>query len=91
MSIKRVLIPAAGRGTRLDRPGMPKPLVFVAGLPMIVRTLVQCEAAGVEEAVVVVGYDALLAGMPRSSRAGSVARPRPTTTSVVAGAPVWNA
>ena len=58
MSIKRVLIPAAGRGTRLDRPGMPKPLVFVAGLPMIVRTLVQCEAAGVEEAVVVVGYDA---------------------------------
>ncbi|MBK9034181.1 MAG: iron-containing alcohol dehydrogenase [Myxococcales bacterium] len=58
MSIKRVLIPAAGRGARLDRPGMPKPLVWVAGLPMIVRTLVQCEAAGVEEAVVVVGYEA---------------------------------
>ena len=58
MSIKRVLIPAAGRGARLDRPGMPKPLVFVSGLPMIVRTLLQCEAAGVEEAVVVVGYEA---------------------------------
>ncbi|MEZ4403226.1 MAG: NTP transferase domain-containing protein [Kofleriaceae bacterium] len=58
MSIKRVLIPAAGRGARLDRPGMPKPLVWVAGLPMIVRTLVQCEEAGVEEAVVVVGYEA---------------------------------
>jgi len=58
MSIKRVLITAAGRGARLDRPGMPKPLVFVAGLPMIVRTLVQCEEAGIEEAVVVVGYEA---------------------------------
>ncbi len=58
MSIKRVLIAAAGRGARLDRPGMPKPLVFVAGLPMIVRTLVQCEEAGIEEAVVVVGYEA---------------------------------
>ena len=58
MSIKRVLIAAAGRGARLDRPGMPKPLVFVAGLPMILRTLVQCEEAGIEEAVVVVGYEA---------------------------------
>ena len=58
MSIKRVLIPAAGRGARLDRPRMPKPLVFVAGLPMILRTLVQCEEAGIEEAVVVVGYEA---------------------------------
>lgn len=58
MSIKRVLIAAAGRGARLDRPGMPKPLVFVAGLPMIVRTLVQCEEAGIEEAVIVVGYEA---------------------------------
>ena len=58
MSIKRVLIPAAGRGARLDRPGMPKPLVWVAGLPMIVRTLVQCEDAGLDEAVVVVGYEA---------------------------------
>jgi choline kinase len=58
MSIKRLLIPAAGRGARLDRPGMPKPLVWVAGLPMIVRTLVQAEEAGVEEAVVVVGYEA---------------------------------
>ena len=48
MSIKRLLIPAAGRGARLDRPGMPKPLVWVAGLPMIVRTLVQAEEAGVE-------------------------------------------
>lgn len=58
MSIKRLIIPAAGRGVRLDRPEMPKPLVWVAGLPMIVRTLVQAEAAGVEEAVVVVGYQA---------------------------------
>ena len=58
MTIRRALIPAAGRGARLDRPGTPKPLVTVAGLPMIVRTLSQLQDAGVEEAVVVVGYEA---------------------------------
>ncbi len=63
------LIPAAGRGLRLDRPGTPKPLVDVGGEPMIVRLLKQLERAGVERAVVVVGFQAdtiarTLAGRP---------------------------
>jgi 3-dehydroquinate synthase len=56
--IRQALIPAAGRGARLDRPGTPKPLVDVGGEPLIIRLLGQLEAVGVERAVVVVGYDA---------------------------------
>ena len=54
--VKEALVPAAGRGSRLDRPGTPKPLVDVGGLPLVVRVLKQLEAAGVERAVVVTGY-----------------------------------
>jgi 3-dehydroquinate synthase len=54
--IRTALIPAAGRGSRLDRPGTPKPLVDAGGVPLIVRVLKQLEAAGVERAVVVAGY-----------------------------------
>jgi 3-dehydroquinate synthase len=50
------LIPAAGRGARLDRPGTPKPLVEVDGVPLIVRTLRQMQAAGVTRVVIVTGY-----------------------------------
>jgi 3-dehydroquinate synthase len=56
--IRRALVPAAGRGARLDRPGTPKPLVDVGGEALVVRVLRQLEAVGVEEAVVVVGYEA---------------------------------
>ena len=51
------MIPAAGRGARLDRPNTPKPLVEVGGEPLILRVLSQLENAGVERAVVVVGYE----------------------------------
>ncbi len=51
------MIPAAGRGARLDRPGTPKPLVEVGGVPLIVRVLGQLQAAGIEEAVIVVGFE----------------------------------
>jgi len=54
----QALIPAAGRGARLDRPGTPKPLVDVGGQPLVVRTLAQLSAAGVRLAVVVVGWAA---------------------------------
>lgn len=54
--VKQALVPAAGRGSRLDRPGTPKPLVDVGGLPLVVRVLKHLEAAGVERAVVVTGY-----------------------------------
>ena len=56
--VLEALIPAAGRGARLDRPGTPKPLVDVGGQPLVVRTLRQLERAGVRRAVVVVGYAA---------------------------------
>lgn len=52
------LIPAAGRGARLDRLDTPKPLVEVDGTPLIVRTLRQLQAAGIERAVIVLGHRA---------------------------------
>lgn len=57
MTIREALIPAAGRGARLDRPDTPKPLVEVGGEPLILRVLSQLERAGIERAVVVVGYE----------------------------------
>ena len=54
------LVFAAGRGTRLrpytDR--TPKPLLEVAGEPMLARTLRSAVDAGVDEIVIVVGYRA---------------------------------
>lgn len=54
--VRSALIPAAGRGARLDRPDTPKPLVEVGGEAMIVRLARQLARAGVEQLVVVVGY-----------------------------------
>ncbi len=62
--VRDALIPAAGRGARLDRPQTPKPLVDVGGEPLMLRTLRQLHRAGVRRAVVVVGYEA-----PRLRRA----------------------
>ena len=56
--IRTALIPAAGRGARLDRPGTPKPLVDVGGKPLIFRLLSQLSRVGVRRAVVVLGYQA---------------------------------
>lgn len=50
------LIPAAGRGARLDRPNTPKPLVHVGGKPLLLSLLQRLEKAGVERAVVVTGF-----------------------------------
>ncbi len=57
-TIREALVPAAGRGARLDRPGTPKPLVTLGGVPLLLRNLRQLARAGVERAVVVVGYEA---------------------------------
>ncbi len=56
--INQAVIPAAGRGLRLDRPGTPKPLVDVGGLPMVVRLIRQLATAGIEKVVLVTGYEA---------------------------------
>lgn len=56
--IRRAVILAAGMGARL-RPytdDTPKPLLTVAGRPLIEHTLAALKEAGIEEAVVVVGY-----------------------------------
>ncbi len=58
IAVATAVIPAAGRGARLDRPLTPKPLVDVGGQPLIVRLLGQLAAVGVTRAIVVVGHDA---------------------------------
>ena len=57
MTYKVAVIPAAGRGARLDRAETPKPLVQVGGEALLVRLLRQLEAVGVEHAIVVTGYE----------------------------------
>lgn len=60
MAVKRApvaVILAAGKGTRM-RSDLPKPLVPVAGRPILVWLLDSLAAAGVGEAVVVVGHGA---------------------------------
>lgn len=56
--VRDALIPAAGRGARLDRPDTPKPLVDIGGEPMLLRTLGQLRRAGIRRVVVVTGYAA---------------------------------
>jgi histidinol-phosphate aminotransferase len=56
--VTRAIVLAAGLGSRLTEGGdiTPRPLRRVAGVPLIVRVLRTLEAAGIEEAVVVVGH-----------------------------------
>lgn len=58
--MRRAVVLAAGAGSRLGRRtlSVPKPLVPVAGLPLIQHTLRSLHEAGVAEAVVVTGYRA---------------------------------
>ncbi len=58
--IRQALVLAAGRGGRLvpDGLGPPKPLVPVAGVPILSHVLARVEAAGLEEAFIVLGYRA---------------------------------
>jgi NDP-sugar pyrophosphorylase family protein len=56
--VTRAVVLAAGRGTRMMplTANLPKPLIPVAGVPILERILRGLAAAGVEEAVVVHGY-----------------------------------
>ncbi len=54
----KCLILAAGRGKRLRGEGDSKPLVTVAGLPLIERTIATAQRAGFTDFYVVTGYSA---------------------------------
>jgi CDP-L-myo-inositol myo-inositolphosphotransferase len=54
---RKCLVIAAGRGSRLASRGLPKPLFRLLGLPLIERTLVTAQRAGLEEFTVVTGYE----------------------------------
>jgi choline kinase len=60
LSTRQTVILAAGNGSRLSaaRGHLPKPLVPVAGRPLIDYALEQAEAAGVHEAIIVTGKSA---------------------------------
>ena len=58
-AVWQTVILAAGNGIRMHSPhSLPKPLLPVAGRPLLAHTLEQAEAAGCREAVVIVGYGA---------------------------------
>ena len=54
------VILAGGKGTRLAARlnGRPKPLIEIAGVPLLERQLRQLQAAGVSEAIVLVNHEA---------------------------------
>ncbi|MBT3602322.1 MAG: NTP transferase domain-containing protein, partial [Candidatus Latescibacteria bacterium] len=56
--VKKAVIIAAGMGSRLRGYGtdMPKPLVPVAGVPLLKRTILSAQRAGIDEIVVITGY-----------------------------------
>src|SRR4051812_4451354 len=60
--VTKAVILAAGTGSRLreGEAALPKPLRPVAGVPLCVRVLRTLAAAGIREAVVIVGYQSEL-------------------------------
>jgi choline kinase len=58
--VHQALIIAAGRGVRFGAAtdSLPKPLIEVAGVPLICRTLLTARKAGVDHFVIVTGYQA---------------------------------
>ena len=52
----KCLILAAGQGTRLKSKGEIKPLVSLLGVPLIERVIRSAMEAGVDEFVVITGY-----------------------------------
>ncbi len=58
MKVEHALIIAAGRGSRFEAgtANRPKPLIEVAGIPLILRVVKSAQAAGIEHFTVVTGY-----------------------------------
>jgi CDP-L-myo-inositol myo-inositolphosphotransferase len=56
-SVRKCLILAAGRGSRLGRKGVPKPLLPLLGLPLLERVILTAARAGLDDFVVVTGFE----------------------------------
>jgi len=56
---KRAVVLAAGTGSRLGEAGvdLPKPIRPVAGQPLLVRVLRTLESVGIQEAVIITGFE----------------------------------
>ena len=59
MRVLQTVILAAGSGSRLapTRGDVPKPLMTVAGVPLLAHALEHARRSGCDEAVIVVGYE----------------------------------
>jgi len=59
MRVAQTVILAAGSGSRLApaRGNVPKPLMTVAGVPLVAHALEHARRSGCDEAVIVVGYE----------------------------------
>jgi choline kinase len=57
--VRQTVVLAAGTGTRLGsaEAGVPKPLLTVAGLPLIAHALHHAAASGCTDAIVVIGFE----------------------------------
>ncbi len=56
-SVRKCLILAAGRGSRLGSNGVPKPLVPLLGLPLIERVILTAARAGLDDFTIVTGFE----------------------------------
>ncbi len=57
-TVKKAVILAAGRGTRMKEltEDCPKPMLQIGGKPMLAHVVEGMESAGIEEALIVIGY-----------------------------------
>jgi 1L-myo-inositol 1-phosphate cytidylyltransferase len=83
--VSQTVILAAGSGSRLSeaRGDVPKPLMHVAGVPLIAHALAHAKASGCHEAIIVVGYagdqvKAAVQAMPAGLTVRFVESPDPT-------------
>ena len=56
-SVRKCLILAAGRGSRLGRKGVPKPLLPLLGLPLLERVILTAARAGLDDFIIVTGFE----------------------------------
>lgn len=85
-AVHQTIILAAGVGARLgsSEAGVPKPLMTVAGVPLIAHALAHADASGCREAIIVIGHEGArvreaVEAMAPALRVRFVANPDPTT------------